>query len=234
VELHILREQGLPTRKVGVARHLLLALAMIIAVWLLAPTALTEAGRWLVVSDSLQSARAVVVLGGHVPFRAMEAAAVYRQGWTHEVWLTQGALSEEDRALVELGDERTPEYVYSRRVLERLGVPSQAVREIPGRTVNTADEVRAIASELKSRGGKRVILITSKYHARRVKVIWRALVGGYPEAIVRYTPEDPFEPTRWWLNTTDAMSVSREWFGLFNAWTGFPIKSQRVKELIHE
>ncbi len=193
----------------------------------LAPLALKAAGTWLVVADPLQSARSVVVFGGQVPFRAMEAAAVYKQGWTGEVWLTRGRIQEDDLALAKLGIDRTAEHEYSRQVLERLGVPSDAIRVLPERTVNTADEVRAVARELKATGGGRVILVTSKYHARRVKVIWHALVGSRPEAIVRYTPDDPFEPRRWWRSTTDAMAVSREWFGLLNAWTGFPVKSER-------
>ena len=193
----------------------------------LAPFALTTAGTWLVVADPLQPARSIVVFGGHVPFRAMEAAAIYKQGWTREVWLTQGGVYEEDLALAKLGINRTPEHVYSRQVLERLGVPGDAIRVLPERNVNTADEVRTVARELKAAGGDRAILITSKYHARRVKVVWHALVGGRPEAIVRYAPDDPFEPGRWWRNTADAMSVSREWFGLLNAWAGFPVKSER-------
>jgi hypothetical protein len=53
------------------------------------------------------------------------------------------------------------------------------------------------------------------------------LVGSRPEAVVRYTPDDPFDPDRWWKTTSDAMAVSREWFGLLNAWIGFPIRSTR-------
>lgn len=93
--------------------------------------------------------------------------------------------------------------------------------------MNTAEEVRTVASELNARGGGRVILITSKYHTRRVKVLWQKLVGNRPESIVRYTPDDPFQPDRWWRNAFDASSVTHEWFGLLNAWAGFPIKSER-------
>jgi uncharacterized SAM-binding protein YcdF (DUF218 family) len=185
------------------------------------------AGTWLVVADPVEPARAVVVFGGQVPFRAMEAASVYNQNWAREVWVTQLGLHNEDIALAKLGIERMPEHYYSRQVLERLGVPSHAIRELPGRNVSTADEVRTVARELKAAGGGRVILITSKYHTRRVKTIWHTLVGARPEAIVRYTPDDPFDADRWWRNTADVMSVSREWFGLINVWAGFPVKSER-------
>lgn len=205
----------------------LFAILLLVAALALGLLALIGAGTWLVVEDPLQSARAVVVFGGHVPFRALEAGAIYKQGWAREVWLTQGGVFEEDLALARLGIERTPEHVYSRQVLERIGVPEAAIRLLPERDVNTADEVSAVARELKAAGGDRVILITSKYHARRVKVIWHALVGDRPEAIVRYTPDDPFVPSRWWRNAADAMSVTHEWFGLLNAWAGFPVKSER-------
>jgi hypothetical protein len=52
-------------------------------------------------------------------------------------------------------------------------------------------------------------------------------VGGPNAAIVRYTKDDPFNAARWWANTSDALSVTREAFGLLNAWAGFPIRSER-------
>ena len=56
-------------------------------------------GAWLVVEDPLAPARAVVALGGEVPFRAMEAASIYRQGWASEVWLTRPPQDAGDVAL---------------------------------------------------------------------------------------------------------------------------------------
>ena len=208
-------------------RRRLLAAILLAAALAAGPFALPTAGTWLVVEDRLQPARSVVVFGGHLPFRAMEAAAVYRQGWAGEVWLTQGGVYAEDIALARMNIEKPPEHVFSQQVLERLGVPGTAIRVLPERNVNTAEEVRTVAGALKAAGGGRVILITSKYHTRRVKVVWRALAGNRLEAIVRFAADDPFEPRRWWRNTADAQSVSREWFGLVNAWAGFPIKSER-------
>ena len=111
-------------------------------------------------------------------------------------------------------------------VLERLGVPFSAIRILPGSNPETAVEVRTVAEGLHELGGDRVILVTSSYHSRRVKALWRKLVGSHPEAIVRYTRDEPFEPHRWWRDAADAMAVAREWFGLLNAWLGFPLKSE--------
>ena len=187
---------------------------------------LIEAGAWLVIEDPLQPAPVAVVLGGKVPFRAMEAARIYKDGTARQVWLTQGGLFLEDVALAELGIDKTPEYAYSRSVLERMGVPDDAIRVLPERNNNTAQEVRSIARELDRAGIDRVILVTSSYHTRRVKALWRKVVGKQPQAIVRYTRDDPFESHRWWRDAADGLTVVREWFGLLNAWTGFPIKSE--------
>jgi len=186
-----------------------------------------SAGAWLVLNDDLEPARAIVVLGGQMPFRAKEAAVVYKQGWAHEVWLTRGGTSDEDKALRELALERPPEYVYSRQVLERSGVPSDAIRVLDGPTPDTAAEVRAIARELGTVGGDAVIIVTSKYHTRRVRFLWHSLVGNHPRAIVRYTTTDLSEPRRWWRTSDEGLNVLREWVGLLNAGIGFPLKNGR-------
>jgi uncharacterized SAM-binding protein YcdF (DUF218 family) len=187
----------------------------------------TGLGAWLVVEDPLAHARAVVVLGGQVPFRPMEAAAIYRQGWAPEVWITRARQDAEQAALRELKIEVPTEEVYSRAVLEKLGVPSASIQVLSQPAENTAEEVRVIARELQQVGGGEVILVTSKPHSRRVRATWRALIGDSPHAIVRYATADPYDPHRWWRQTGDALAVSREFFGLLNVWAGFPVRTGR-------
>jgi uncharacterized SAM-binding protein YcdF (DUF218 family) len=212
--------------QVTLTRRSVAAVVSLTAAVALALVAVSHAGTSLVVEDPLQHAPAAVVFGGRTPSRAIEAASLYKAGWAREVWLTEGALTADEVALGELGIERTPEYVYNRQVLERLGVPGAALRVIEGRNNNTADEVRTIARAVKQSGGERVILITSNYHTRRVRTLWHNIVGNRPEAIVRYARDEQFDAAHWWRDTADAWSVSREWFGLLNAWTGFPVKSE--------
>ncbi|HUQ94780.1 MAG TPA: YdcF family protein [Bryobacteraceae bacterium] len=204
----------------------IVALVILVTI-LLTPLALLGVGHWLVTDDPLQPAEAVVVFGGHLPFRAMEAAAIFHKGLVPEVWLTQSALHQEDVELARLGIRTVPEHEYSRQVLQRLGVPSSAIRLLDGRVDNTAEEVNLIAQAARRAGAKKIILITSKYHTRRVGVIWRKLVGGDPQPIVRYPAGDPFDLRSWWRNTRDALAVVRELFGVLNAWAGFPIPSSK-------
>jgi hypothetical protein len=106
-------------------------------------------------------------------------------------------------------------------------VPKEAIRRLDKGVQNTAEEVKVIALELERIRATRVILVTSKLHTRRVRVIWRAVTAGRAEAIIRYTPDDPCDPDHWWRNTQDATALSHELFGLLNAWAGFPMRSDR-------
>ena len=58
-------------------------------------------GKWLVREDPLQPATAIVVLSGNIPTRALEAAALYHEGYAKEIWLTHPDVHAD--ALKELG-----------------------------------------------------------------------------------------------------------------------------------
>ncbi len=191
------------------------------------PLALRGIGQWLVIQDPLADADAIFVHGGHVPFRAMEAAEIYRQGRSPEVWMAPTAPTPEEEALARLGIEAPQGWFYSRQVLERLAVPAEAIRLMDRRVLTTVDEIEAVADELRKQGGRRVILVTSKQHSRRVRILWNRGSGGNLEAVVRYSAADPFDPDRWWTNSEDGQNVLHELFGILNAWIGSPLRPER-------
>ena len=197
---------------------------MLVAALLL--SAFSRLGSWVVVADPLVKADAIVVFGGQLPFRAMEAAAIYHEGWAPEVWVTRSD-SLEGRASERLEIDHVPEHGYSRRVLEKLGVPPGAIRVLEPAVLNTTDEVRVAIKNLRAIKGRRAILVTSRYHTRRVKVTWEALADPEQEAVVRYTGDDPYNAERWWYNSRDALAVTREVGGILNAWGGFPLDTAR-------
>ena len=182
-------------------------------------------GPWLMVEDPLARAGAIVVMGGHVPFRAMEAAALYNASWAPEVWLTRAALGPEEAALASLGlNPEMGDTPVNRLVLKRLGVPPDAIKVLPQGARNTVEELRIIADATRRSGLERVIIVTSKPHSRRVWASWHAVVGNTPQAVVRYAQSDTFDPAHWWRRTSDALAVSREVLGMMNVWAGFPVR----------
>ena len=142
--------------------------------------ALRNVGRWLVSPDALQHARAIVVLSGRMPFRAMEAAEIYRQGWATEVWLLRDQTDQGDEVLAKLGIPHPSEHDYDQQILERLGVPKEAFRILEPPPTNTVSEIRLIADEVRRQGGDKAILVTSPVQIRRVKVLWHIVAGDHP------------------------------------------------------
>jgi uncharacterized SAM-binding protein YcdF (DUF218 family) len=179
------------------------------------------AGRWLVVEDPLVKARAIVVLSGAMPLRAIEAAKLYRQGYAPELWLTHS--TEPGETLEEMGISFAGEDHYDALVLIHEGVPAQAIHVLEPPIVNTADEIKVVAAALAREKGSIVILVTTKAHTRRVRLLWRRLAPGQGQAIVRAAEDDPFDPRHWWRTTSDALDVVREVLGLLNAWAGLPL-----------
>jgi uncharacterized SAM-binding protein YcdF (DUF218 family) len=179
-------------------------------------------GRWLVVEDPLEKAQAIAVLSGRMPLRAMEAAKLYREGYSPEIWLTRS--TEPGATLDAMGIPYVGEEFYNSRVLMQEGVPAEAIRVLPPPIVNTADEIAVVSAALEEEKGKSVIIVTSKVHTRRVRILWHRLAAGRGRAIVRAASSDPFEPRRWWRSTGDALDVVREVLGILNAWAGMPLR----------
>jgi uncharacterized SAM-binding protein YcdF (DUF218 family) len=178
-------------------------------------------GRWLVVEDPLVKTRAIAVLSGRMPLRAIEAAKLYHEGYAPEIWLTRP--KEPAATLEEMGIPFSGEDYYNARILIHEGVPQEAIRILEPPIVNTADEIRVIASALEQGKDRSVILVTTKAHTRRVGVLWRRLASNRGHAIVRAASDDPFDPRHWWRSTSDALDVVREVLGLMNAWAGLPL-----------
>jgi uncharacterized SAM-binding protein YcdF (DUF218 family) len=171
-------------------------------------------GRWLVCEDPLARADAIVVLSGGVPYRAEEAANVYRRAYAPEVWVT--------------GEEGS-----DRQVLIHSGVPAGAVRILPGGVVNTELEVREIAREMRDSGKSAVIIVTSPQHTRRVRTLWRRLAYPNERAIVHAAPQYSFDRDHWWQNTGDTYSVEHEALGLANTWLGLLVRPARQDSQNH-
>jgi uncharacterized SAM-binding protein YcdF (DUF218 family) len=179
-------------------------------------------GRWLVVEDPLQKATAIAVLSGSMPLRAIEAAKLYRDGYAPEVWLTHS--SEPAEMLKEMDIPFTGEEYYNSRILIHEGVSAQAIHLLEPPIRNTADELSVISSALAKENNGVVIIVTTKAHTRRVRMLWRRFALGNGRAIVRASSEDPFDPDHWWRTTTDALDVVRESLGILNAWAGLPLR----------
>jgi len=179
-------------------------------------------GSFLVVEDRLRPAAAIVALGGVPPFREMEAARLYRAGWAPKVIVIPGALREEQRALSATGIRVPESWEISREVLLNKGVPSSAIIVPNGRAEGTLEELK-LAFNTIGPVIQPVILVSSKYHTRRVRLTWGYVTHGDSTAIVRAAEGDPFDPARWWRERRFVSAVVHEYLGLINYYAGFQV-----------
>lgn len=94
-----------------------------------------------------------------------------------------------------------------REILLRKGVPAARIRLFGNGIASTADEALTFSREYPA-AGKRVLVVTSRYHARRARMIFRRFL---PQAEVRVAAT-PYEPrrARWWKDKFLAEEVFLE------------------------
>ena len=105
---------------------------------------------YLITEDPPRKAAAIVALRGQVPFRELEAAKYYRDGFAPIVILVPSKAREENRALDRLGVKVTQDWQYGREVLVKQGVPPAAIVIAKGEGEGTLEELRAAYEALVS------------------------------------------------------------------------------------
>ena len=179
-------------------------------------------GAWLIHEDALAPVDVIVVLSGSMPTRAERAATIYRMGSAPEVWVSRPESPGDD--LANVGVHYIGEEEYNREILIHEGVPESAIHIFPDPVIDTEQEVQEVARLMRQRHKSTVIIVTSPPHTRRVRALWRRIVGENPRLIVRAAWEDSFDSSHWWRNTRDTFSVVREMLGLLNVWIGLPVR----------
>ena len=170
--------------------------------------------RNLIVEDELAPGSAIVVLGGGHPHREVGAADLYRRGLAPRVVLVRSYWSQlaSDRLLA-LGVCAPDDGHLRRQLLRALGVPDSAI-VMPDALAHATEDELAIALDALATDDGPVILVSSKYHTRRIGLCWQRLTGGRPPAIVHGVAEPQAPLEQWWRSEPVVLSVAQEYYGL--------------------
>jgi uncharacterized SAM-binding protein YcdF (DUF218 family) len=195
------------------ARRVLLRVAVLLLVVCAMALAafLPFAGRYLVTETPIDRADVIFVLAGERVERWLEAVDLYREGFAPRILLSPGRVDDMELRLRAKGISFPPEAELVRNAMVQLGVPAAVITILPGSVDNTAHEAAALRELPAASGWRRVIVITSKYHTRRVGFAFAREFEGTPTRImVKATRYDRSDPARWWSDRSELRFVISE------------------------
>lgn len=166
-------------------------------------------GAWLVQADEPFHADIIAVLSGDPNGqRILKAAELVRQGFAPKV-LVSGAPGFYDLHECDLA---IPFAV-------RRGCPREWFIPFPHEGHSTEEEARAIVPELERRSVYRLIVVTSDYHSRRARRIFRAAAPRIEMRMVT-VPDEYFKPGGWWRTREGRKTFFLEWTKTFAGLVG--------------
>ena len=182
--------------------------------------ALRGLGPWLVVQDPLQKADAIVVLGGTMYERQMEAVDLYNEGWAPRIYVLRELADWGEAELIARGISYPRVVDLQIETMKKLGVPGDriSVLDAAGSTAEEALHVLRLATEQRF---TTVIVVTSKQHTRRARLVMnRRLSGAGVRVIVRPSRYDRSNVDRWWTERATLRFTLFESQRLLGYWIG--------------
>jgi uncharacterized SAM-binding protein YcdF (DUF218 family) len=190
---------------------LLAPLALLLMLVAMAPVWLPALAGHLVVEDPLIPADVIVVFAGGHRERPQHAADLYRRGLARRIVLTGG---ETARAIELFCDRRVTGAEINAKLLRDAGVPEDAMIVLP-RGTSTYEEAEIALDQLRGRGYRSAIAVSSAYHMRRVRTTLLHHRRNEPITVqVSPAPTPDWKPRAWWRDERSLLLVANEYLKL--------------------
>jgi uncharacterized SAM-binding protein YcdF (DUF218 family) len=146
------------------------------------------ASSWIV-QDRVTPADVIIVIGddNFSADRATETASLYKAKWAPLVVASGRML----RSYASLADIMAKD-------LESQGVPASSVVLFSHRAADTREEAEALRVLVVQKGWRRILLVTSNYHTRRARYIFRKVLPEKVSLAVVGAADSQFNPSNWW------------------------------------
>ena len=174
---------------------------------------LTDAGNLLIVRDKLEPADIIFLLNGDATSRPYYAAELFQKGQASRVVIARM----EDSRSVQLGAYPNPTDS-NIEILRKLGVPDASIVQLrPEKGVmHTADEAMALYAYLKDNPIHKVIVVTSEFHSRRSRYMFRkALQGTGVKIMLAPTRDMKYGANDWWRSEDGILGCQNEFIKLW-------------------
>jgi uncharacterized SAM-binding protein YcdF (DUF218 family) len=204
-------QRRVPSEKGGILVSLitLVAAILLLAVLYLARHPIFRLlGESWVVEDTLERSDAIVVLSDDNFYadRATRASQIYRQGLASVV-VASGRRLRPYAGIAELIEHD---------LVER-GVPKDKILKVASDAANTREEAKGLSQVVKQKKWHSVIVVTSNFHTRRARYIFRHV---FPEDVriqVTGARDGDFDPERWWEKRISVKELAQEMVGMLVA-----------------
>ncbi len=171
--------------------------------------------------DPLEPADAIFVLAGSRLTRVVESGDLYREGRAPTVVLSRELPDEGEEALRARGIAVEGATDAQVQALTGMGVPRAAIHIIEPQ-VTTASEATELRGLALARGWHTVIVVTSKMHTARARMVFRRRMDGTGVRIImRATRYDAANIDQWWRARADlrfalfeVQKLAAYWIGL--------------------
>ncbi len=195
----------------GIVTKLVVLLSLVVfctAVYLVRQPLLRFVGESWVVEDPIERADALLVLGDDNFYadRATRATELFREGKA-SVIVASGRRLRPNAGIAELMEHD---------LVER-GAPKDRIIRLAHDADSTREEAEALAQLASARKWHSVIVVTSNYHTRRARYIFRHVFSRAVEVRVASAHDGDFDPQRWWLKRKSIKELTREMAGMIVA-----------------
>lgn len=189
-------------------------LSLLIVLYIFREPILRGFGNYLITEDEIEQADAVYILGGSSNDRAAKAIQIYKDGFSERFYCTGGHISKE----FELLDTTLTEAEITQSFLVKKGIPKRNAIAIND-CFSTRDEADLIYDHANKNKFKKIIILSSKFHLRRVKNVFEEKFEG-SEISTLYigAPSTDYNEDEWWRYEKGLIMVNNEYLKLVYYW----------------
>jgi uncharacterized SAM-binding protein YcdF (DUF218 family) len=181
---------------------------------------LAALGRYLVYHQPPQQADVIFILANwdDTIVRARAGADLYKNGLAKTVFIPRMERMKGHEEIAQRGITIPENRDLLITILQGFGVPLVAIETSGQEVTDTWDEAREASQFIEAKGYTTVLLVTSKYHARRAYLIFKDALKGKATVISVPSPYDSSDPEVWWKQNEDATRVIMEYQKLLVYW----------------
>jgi len=161
------------------------------------------AGQFLVINEQPQKADVIVILAGDRGYRTERGAELFQAGYAPYIIVSGGPIY----------NNITAADLMMNHAVE-LGIPAEAIikESYADSTYQNAVYTKEI---MEQRGFKSVIIVSSDFHMRRVKMVFERVFKDTDIELIYCAAKDPtFDPDHWWSSNKSIMNTFNEYVKL--------------------